>query len=348
MNFNIFSKKEIVLNTITIKNRRYLGNKYKLLSFIKNVIDKECIISSIADIFAGTGSVASAFIDKKIITNDILYSNYICHYGWFYPEEYSEEKIKDILISYNNLKISEDNYMSDNFTNIFFTLEDCRKIGYIREDIEQKYNSNIINKKERSLLIISLISASDKIANTCGHYDGFRHNSIFERGHLDLCLPLPNKNLNKENLCFNKDVNELVKEIYSDIIYLDPPYNSRQYSDCYHLLENLVRWEKPEVIGITKKMINRDNIKSKYCSKDASIYFEDLIKNINSKYILLSYNSTGNKGNNRSNARISDNDIYDILNSKGKVKTFSIDYNIYNAGSTNITENQERLFLCTI
>ena len=63
-----------------INNRRYLGNKYRLLPFITNVISNECgHFSSFADVFAGTGAVSSAFIDKKIITNDILYSNYLCH-----------------------------------------------------------------------------------------------------------------------------------------------------------------------------------------------------------------------------------------------------------------------------
>ena len=58
-----------------INNRRYLGNKYKLLPFIKKVVDSECTdIEIVVDIFSGTGAVASAFQDKQLITNDILYS----------------------------------------------------------------------------------------------------------------------------------------------------------------------------------------------------------------------------------------------------------------------------------
>ena len=61
-----------------INNRRYLGNKYKLLPFIKKVVDSECTdIEIVLDIFSGTGAVASAFQDKQLITNDIMYSNYI-------------------------------------------------------------------------------------------------------------------------------------------------------------------------------------------------------------------------------------------------------------------------------
>ena len=51
--------------TLLINNRRYLGNKYKLLPFIRKITNDECDnIESVADIFAGTGVVASSFIDK--------------------------------------------------------------------------------------------------------------------------------------------------------------------------------------------------------------------------------------------------------------------------------------------
>ena len=54
--------------TFSINNRRYLGNKYKLIPFIQRVVSEECQgISTVADIFAGTGSVASAFLDKQMI-----------------------------------------------------------------------------------------------------------------------------------------------------------------------------------------------------------------------------------------------------------------------------------------
>ena len=99
--------------TTKINNRRYLGNKYKLLPFITEVIEKECEnVNTVADIFAGTGAVASAFTDSKIITNDIMYSNYICHVAWFSSEDYSEDKIIDLIVYYNNRVVEQDNYMS--------------------------------------------------------------------------------------------------------------------------------------------------------------------------------------------------------------------------------------------
>lgn len=331
--------------TTRINNRRYLGNKYKLLPFITRVVNEECsAVNTVADIFAGTGAVASAFTDKKIITNDIMYSNYICHVAWFGSEEYSEGKIVDLIMFYNEIEVAEDNYMSENFADTYFSLMDCRKIGFIRQDIEDKYKEGDINARERAMLITSLLYAMDKIANTCGHYDAYRQGVEFEK-HLELFVPQPEDNLNKNNACYNMDTNKLVKNIEADLVYIDPPYNSRQYCDAYHLLENIARWDKPKVFGVAKKM-DRTVLKSDYCTKKATAAFEELIDSIRTKYILLSYNNMAEKGNDRSNAKISDDDIMRILQKKGKVKVFSEDYKAFSTGKSDIKKNQERLFLC--
>ena len=336
---------EPTVKTTYINNRRYLGNKYKLLPFITSVVAENCKgVSSVADIFAGTGAVASAFTDKQIITNDNLYSNYISHLAWFSPQAYSQEKIKQIMAYYNRLDVTVDNYMSVTFADTFFSMTDCRRIGFIREDVETRLALGEINERERALLITSLLYAADRIANTCGHYDAFRQGALFEK-HLELSIPLPNENLNAGNVCYNEDANELVKRISADLVYIDPPYNSRQYCDAYHLLENIARWEKPTVKGIARKMV-RTNLKSDYCTNKAAKAFEDLIHSINARYILLSYNNMAQKGNGRSNAKIDDSDIMRVLSAKGEVKVFTQDYKPFSAGKSDIDEHEERLFLC--
>ena len=328
-----------------INNRRYLGNKYKLLSFIKSIVDTECTnIETVADIFSGTGAVASAFQDKQLITNDIMYSNYICNYAWFSPKRYSRRKLMRIIDGYNSMNITEENYMTINFSDTYFSHDDCAKIGFIREDIECKYLAKEINEREHAILITSLLYAMDKIAKTCGHYDAYRQGVEFDM-HLELAMPEASLNNNKKNKCFNTDSNELAKRITADLVYIDPPYNSRQYCDAYHLLENVARWEQPEVFGAAKKM-DRSALKSKYCTRNAAVAFEELIQRLRCRYILLSYNNMANKGNDRSNAKISDEDIIRILYAKGEVRIFSTDYKAFSAGSTGITDNQERLFLC--
>lgn len=331
--------------TSLINNRRYLGNKYKLLPFITKVVNEECSdINSVADIFAGTGAVSSAFTDKVLITNDLMYSNYICNYAWFGAEEYDPQTIIDCVIRYNSLCDLEDNYMTDNFSDTYFSRDDCAKIGYIREDIECLYENGSINKRERAILITSLLYAMDKIANTCGHYDAYRKGVVFDKP-LELYVPLAEVHNTADNQCYNTDANELVKDISADLVYIDPPYNSRQYCDAYHLLENVARWEKPKVFGVARKM-DRSTMKSKYCTQSATEAFEQLIGDIKAKYILLSYNNMAEKGNDRSNAKISDQDIMRILEKKGEVKVFSESYKAFTTGKSDIDDNQERLFLC--
>lgn len=278
-----------------------------------------------------------------MITNDLMYSNYICNYAWFGAEEYDPQTIIDCVVRYNSLSDLEDNYMTENFSDTYFSRDDCAKIGYIREDIESLYENDRINQRERAILITSLLYAMDKIANTCGHYDAYRKGVVFEKT-LELYVPLAEVHNTADNQCYNTDANELVKDITADLVYIDPPYNSRQYCDAYHLLENVARWEKPEVFGVARKM-DRSTMKSKYCTQSATEAFEQLIGDIKAKYILLSYNNMAEKGNDRSNAKISDQDIMRILE-KGEVKVFSESYKAFTTGKSDIDDNQERLFLC--
>ncbi len=331
--------------TSNINNRRYLGNKYKLLPFIRRVVEDECVnVNTVVDIFSGTGAVASAFQDKQLITNDIMYSNYICNLAWFSPKKYSKKKIERIINEYNSMVITEENYMTENFSDTYFSHDDCSKIGFIRQDIEDKFKAKKITLREKALLITALLYAMDKIAKTCGHYDAYRQDVEFDM-HLELSIPMASLENNINNKCYNVDSNELAKKITADLVYIDPPYNSRQYCDAYHLLENVACWEKPEVFGMAKKM-DRSKLKSKYCTKCAAKAFEDLVQNLHCRYILFSYNNMEKKGNDRSNARISDKDIFRILENKGEVKVFSENYKAFTTGKSDIEDNQERLFLC--
>ena len=86
------------MHVTKINNRRYLGNKYRLLPFINDVIAKECgKFETFADIFAGTGTVSSSYTDKILYTNDILYSNYLCHLTWFSDEAFGITKIDNYI-----------------------------------------------------------------------------------------------------------------------------------------------------------------------------------------------------------------------------------------------------------
>ena len=141
-----------------------------------------------------------------------------------------------------------------NFSNTFFSEFNCKKIGFIREDIENQFLNNEINEREKAILVTSLLYAMDKIANTVGHYDAYRLKGDLNKDLVLEELDLPQREINLNNIIYNEDANSLVKKVVADLAYIDPPYNSRQYCDAYHLLENVASWKKPVVYGVARKM----------------------------------------------------------------------------------------------
>lgn len=339
------TKHRIEQGYFQIQNRRYLGNKYKLLEFIQEIINLKCDkIDSFCDIFGGTGVVGNKFNSKevKIISNDLLNANYVCLKVFLESKQDIKEGISKKISYLNSLEVITDNYFSENFGNTFFTIENARKIGFIREEIDRISES----EEEKNILLCSLIYAVDKTANTVGHYDAFRK-KLDAIKPIRLLIPNINYSKNHNNEVFNEDANSLIRKITCDVLYIDPPYNSRQYSDAYHLLENLAEWKKPKVEGIAKKM-DRSHIKSTYCLKNATQAFEDLIMNANCKHILLSYNNTAKTKDDRSNARIGDRDIIRILKQRGSVEIFEKEYKAFTTGKSNGKGNAERIFYCKV
>ena len=145
---------------------------------------------------------------------------------------------------------------------------------------------------------------------------------------------------------FRDDSNLLAPALHADVVYIDPPYNSRQYNSAYHVYENLVRWEKPVVRGVACKF-DQPGSRSRYCTVKAAETFADLVSNLNTRYIVLSYNNMAHKGNERSNAKISDGEIMQVLGSKGDVRVFSRAHKPFSSGRSDIKDNKERLFVCT-
>ncbi|MDE6091077.1 MAG: DNA adenine methylase [Duncaniella sp.] len=333
---------------INISNRRYLGNKYKLLPFIHEVVMNECAnVHTFFDVFAGTGAVASAFTNCHLIVNDLMRSNFISSLAWFSSQTFSNEKVIDLINYFNSFDASDQsNYVSENFSNTYFSENVCKKIGYIRETIESMFQSGAVNQKEWAIIITSLFYSMDRIAATCGHYDSFIQGADLPNDII-LRMPILDYPLADNNICLNADANLIASDYECDIAYLDPPYNSRQYCDAYHLLENIAIWQKPKVFGIARKM-DRSTMKSEYCRTSATKQLEYLVNHLNARYILLSYNNNGNKLQIRSNAKISDENIMRILSTRGDVRIFTKDYRPFSAGKGENVGNQERLFLCAV
>lgn len=329
-----------------IWNRRYTGSKLKLANWISDLISENCIGSSFCDIFAGTAVISKQMIDlvDDIYINDFLFSNEIIYKAFFEQQCFDAEKLERIKEYFNNLNVSSlcSNYVSENFAGKFFSKNDALIIGYIRNYIEDNQD---LNDKEKNILIASLLYSADKVANTVGHYDAYiKRKEIPDAFSFDLISPYQYQD--KTIHIFRKDANQLAKEIYSDIVYIDPPYNSRQYSRFYHILENLTTWCKPKLYGEARKP-EPENM-SEYCRNSATIVFEDLILSLKCKYIVVSYNNTYNSKSSSSKNKITLEDIKRILEKKGSVMTFEKSHQFFNAGKTSLNDHKELIFITKV
>lgn len=200
-----------------LQNRRYLGNKYKLLGFIEDIVSQKCgEIQSFCDIFAGTGVVGERFNSKNIsvISNDFLSANNACLQTFLNTRKSLniEKKIK-----YLNVMQATDNYFSEHFGNRYFSVENAKKIGTIREEIDNIAD----NQQEKNNLICSLLYAVDKVANTVGHYDAFRK-KMDSIKPVNLLVPNIDYSHNTNNKVYQEDANQLIKRLLAMYSILTP------------------------------------------------------------------------------------------------------------------------------
>lgn len=328
-----------------LQNRRYIWNKFKLIDWIFWIINDECKWNSFADIFAWTWiiwSIASKNFNK-IIINDFLDSNYAIYQAFFSNEFYDKNKINHIIKEYNSINSNriENNYFSENFWWKYFSHNTAKLIWYIREDIEK--NKDNLTNKEYYILIASLLYSIDKIANTVWHYDAFfKKDNLEDKFFMKSIDPLFINDIE----IFKQDTNILAKNICADIVYIDPPYNSRQYSRFYHILENLTKWEKPELYWTALKPAPEKI--SEYCKVSAKYKFAELVNDLNAKYLVVSYNNTYKSKSNSSKNKMTLEEIKSILETKWKTKIFEQDYKSFNAWNTDFDNHKEYLFVTKV
>lgn len=329
-----------------LESRRYIGNKAKLTQWIMNIIQEHTGgFHSFFDVFAGTAAVSKAVIPyaDNIIMNDFLFSNNIIYKAFFGDGKYDEAKLLALLTRYNSIKPDKltTNYFSDNFGNKFFDYKNAKFIGWVREDIEKRKKS--LTDKEYAILLASLIYSIDKIANTVGHFDAYIKKTIpYHPLTLHLIKPLSPKSVE----IYRQDSNILAKQVSADVAYIDPPYNSRQYSRFYHIYENLITWEKPKLYGVAMKP--KPQNMSAYCTTSATAAFKDLIMKLRVKYIAVSYNNTYDSKSGSSKNKITLEALRSILEQRGPTTVYDCAHKCFNTGKTDFINHKELLFITEV
>ena len=330
----------------------YIGSKLSLLEFLENSIEKVVDKNSriFCDLFAGTGVVGTHFKKKgyKVIANDIQYYSFVLNKQYienhknfefiklakYLPELNSIEvsKRKDFVCDYlSNIKGTKGfiykNYClggtkSQEYERQYFSDENGMRCDGIRIKIENWKDKELITDGEYYFLLATLLETIDKRANTASVYGAFLK-ELKKTAQVPFILKPAELIVNdQEHEVFNSDVNELIGKIEGDILYLDPPYNQRQYATNYHLLETVARYDNPKIYGKTG-LREYQSQKSLFCSRvEVKKAFTELILNARQKYIFLSYNNEG---------LMTLDDIKEIMSKKGRYGYFAQEYNRFKA-----------------
>lgn len=304
---------------------RYLGNKTKLVPFIRTTLESLGIEPGVAsDPFSGTASVATALKRDgwRVHAGDVMAASYALQVARVELDEapdFPADLLPDrgvataaipyerFLAGLANLPpvdgfITEEYARDDGEEDVgrmYFTRENGRRIDAIRSAIREWTDSGRIDRRRAQLLIATLVESADRVANTTGVYASYVKTLQPNAGRaLELrAIPTtPPVNGSAGSTAFRGRAAELLRRVGSvDLVYLDPPYNARQYPGYYHIPELIaVGWFPPPEIRGKTGLIPDEDLRSDWCrAARAADALADVLEAADAEHVLFSYNDEG-------------------------------------------------------
>lgn len=344
---------------------RYIGNKENIIEKIYQILLSNGIEGkSFFDFFSGTTNVAKFFKEKKytVYSNDIMYMSYCLQKA--YIENNDEPQFRELLarldytctgalfaspletvVEYLNTIPPVKGFIFQNYTpdgtkdlampRMYFSSENGQRIDAIRTKIEEWYKGELISESEYYILLACLIESISFYANVAGVYAAYQKKwdpRAVKRLELRPIKLLSN---NKRNFVSNVDGMSIVSSIDVDILYLDPPYNERQYLPNYHLVETIARYDNPSIHGATG-MRDYNGQKSSFCNaKTALADLEVIASEAKFKWLVMSYNSEG---------IMPQEDILAMLSKYGKAKLEQFEYARFKSNNNGEAKTKRTVF----
>lgn len=313
---------------------KYLGSKRQLIPWIVDTINNHCSKnSSVLDLFSGTSRVGFALKEQgfQVQAND--HNLFAFHLARCYIETDLEDISSDfsLIIEHLNHLPPAAGFFTENYSvkARFFHPDNGAKIDAIRNEIDRLS----LNDRMRSLLLVSLMEAADRIDSTCGIQMAYLK-SWAKRAQNPLTLRIPKLAPKGPKPCRAHclDAKDAATQINCDITYLDPPYNQHNYRSNYHIWETLVRFDEPEVYGTVNKRIDCQTQKSDFNSRRK---FKESLKAVidalSSRHIIMSFSDEGFIGG---------QDLESLLANYGKVLIYGKDYKRYVGAQIGIYNQQ--------
>jgi len=296
----------------------YIGSKSSLLPFLEQVVRQVTAGTekTFCDLFAGTGAVGRHFksLGFTVIANDIQYYSYILNKAYvgidrepdfqqlradlppeLTPRQALFEDGVGLVLAYLNQLPGRTGFISSNYSPAgkrnYYTQSNAEQADAIRLVVEDWRRAELINEHEYFYLLATLLEAADQVANTASVYGAYL--KTFKKS---ACRPMtlrPLRIVNGGGGCqvHNQEATQLAGAISCDILYLDPPYNQRQYGANYHVLETIARYDSPVLTGTTGM---REYQRSDFCKhRKVGSAFEEIIRRARARHILISYNDEG-------------------------------------------------------
>lgn len=314
---------------------RYIGSKVLLLENIKQVIDEKVrSADTFCDIFSGTASVGRYFKQWfEVYSNDLLYFSYVLQMGTIKndsiptfqnlssitqgssPVAYFNEMPTQEMESLEQSKRFFQNNYSPAGGRMYITDDNALRVDYARNTIENWRENDLITVNEYYYLVACVLEGIPFISNISGTYGAY-HKDWDRRAFKQFELfPLEVYTNGRNNQCFNEDGVALLERLSGDILYVDPPYNSRQYLPNYHVLETAAKYDDPVLRGVTGQR-EYEGQKSEFCNKQTvKKAFSNLMESSQFKHIIFSYNSDG---------LMSVEDIETIMKQYGEGETYQL------------------------
>jgi adenine-specific DNA-methyltransferase len=199
----------------------------------------------------------------------------------------------------------------------YFSEDNSEKLDLVLEQIREWYQLNLISDDEVCLLLTSVIEEVVLVANVNGTFHDFNRDKLWPNSLQKLTLKLPLFELGNDSKVYCNDALKILREIPEhDILYIDPPYNFRQYSAYYHFINFISAY--PFLDNFDNYLSNikfvrgqnmLDDFTSEFCFQEKFIFaIKNLILNSDSKYVIMSYFG----GRNHWNHWSKDEEINDI------------------------------------